>query len=326
MLLALYILELQTYEQWKLYYATELVSAASCLHVFCSTIVVLVIELGPLVKASVAGIEFDNLDDDVGGGAEDDDGLLLLSMRVNAWFILLFIGGLVIQFANGAVLTGGEALIIARIKLQHGGSAPPPSHPLGPADAKYADGLLASSSLPSPTTITTTTTIVHARHASNQSDPFEDIDLNAVDDDEVSSYERIDPHYYPLKKKKGVPPGGGGGGGESSKKMPGNRMSTSFVNARMYSGVEEERRPVDQESSLANSCDLASEGHLSSYTALDDTIAEAHLRSSGNLLSSFDDHLRSSGNLLSSSSSEQHHRASGNLRSSTDRFEKRPYE
>jgi hypothetical protein len=342
MLLALYILELQTYEQWKLYYATELVSAASCLHVFCSTIVVLVIELGPLVKASVAGFEFDNADDD--GSAEndgDDDGLLLLSMRVNAWFVLLFIGGLVIQVANGAVLTGGEALIMARIQLQHGGGGgggsasaiPPPHHhhhhhhPHGLDDAKYADGLLASSSrndnkgLGLGTTLPRTgtgtgaggwegpATIVYAGHRSNHSDPFEDIDLNAVDDDEVSSYERSDPHYYPLKN--------------------------TVRSIKTTAGPP----PVDRES-LANSCDLASEGtgHLSSYAALDDTIAEAHLRSSGNLLA-FDSHLRSSGNLLSSSSSDNllrssgnllspdtHHRASGNLRSSADRFGKLPYE
>ncbi len=198
-------------------------------------------------------------------------------------------------------IEGGEALIMARIQLQHS---------LGP-DAKYADGLFASP----PCKVVTTTggysdstpgpAIIHARHHSNHSDAFEDIDLNAVDDDEVSSYERIDPHYYSLKKKKREQqPGGGGGGGGSGGGGGGVGASNkNNTESRTYS--------------IENSCDLASEGHLSSYAALDDTIAEAHLRSSGNLLSSSDYLLRSSGNLLSP---EQHHRASGNLRSSADRF------
>jgi hypothetical protein len=116
MLLALYVLQLQPYEQWQLFYGAELVSGASCLHVFCGVIFVLFLELGPLVKSITRAIE---VGDNTAEIIANNGGIIRWSVDLNEWFYLLFVGSLLILGANAVILAGGEERVMERILLQH---------------------------------------------------------------------------------------------------------------------------------------------------------------------------------------------------------------
>ncbi len=115
-LLMLYVVRLRTYEQWQLYYATELISGASCLHVVLGVIGALVLELGPLIKSSSDDVTVPGAAREI---VDSYGGLLSISIIVNAWFVSLCFGGLLIQGTSAVVLSGGEELVMERTRMEH---------------------------------------------------------------------------------------------------------------------------------------------------------------------------------------------------------------
>jgi hypothetical protein len=116
MLLALYVVRLKTFEQWQLYYATELVGSASCLHVFLGVVIALWVELDPLVREIAESVSLPDSAEEVIAGF---GGLLTISVTLSAWYFSLFIAGLLIQLMNMVVLTGAEERVMERIRRQH---------------------------------------------------------------------------------------------------------------------------------------------------------------------------------------------------------------
>jgi hypothetical protein len=108
-----HMVSLTPHDQWQLYYATELVSGASCLHVFVGVTIAYHLELELIVQSVMRGIPFPD------SAQISGDEILLIWVDINAWLYVLMLGGILVQALNRVVLAEGEESAMARIPREH---------------------------------------------------------------------------------------------------------------------------------------------------------------------------------------------------------------